>query len=529
MRRDFLYLIAVTAGLLALLPTALQAQGGLPIQELNVKVQLQRNGTASVQQELIYPNPSPLNWRLLSTARQLHLRADERTAQYKATKRGRELILEGSELAKQWQIAYTATTNLIRHDNRDQFFFKVFQQPGVPINRLSVDFYLPAETTGEGLSGNAYAIGGVVDPKATVVAANHLRYEAGFAGGQSLFTVNASWPKSVLRLSLWQELRLSFLNLELIPWLILGFGLPLLSLVVLLRLVLKQRREDRLVVTEIRSQPPSQLSPILVGVLLQKKIYPQGIAALLIDFCQRGYAVIVTKNQEYFLGRRQPPDEKLASWEQKLLFELFPSVETAISNEQLRALNKRSLFSPRIRDAFGEIYQVITDNHFFAENPHLTRVRYKLLALTLYFTGLFGLIWMAVVGSSTYLIIPLGSTMIIAWLIMRLTPKLIHYTREGQAARRDWLAFANYLKLGEPLQPEAARNRTFERYLPYAAALNQTLAWAQRFDRSSSVIVRPDWFITYRETTVAEFAQEIVRFTNDLSKILAGMRGPLVS
>lgn len=506
------------------------AQTKRSIETLRVTANLNSDGTVKVTQELTYALPTALSWQLFSNSRDLSVRADGQELNsrlYQLRRQTGATRITAAQAAKSWQVHYTTTTTLIRHNDRDQAFMKIFQQPGGTVNNISVTLTLPETVTESGLTGNVYAINGVVSPTTALVSNRQINYSARFASNEGLFTINASWPKSVLQLTRSEELRLTLLNLEILPWLLLGIVLPLLCFLILLQLLLRQRLSERRV-REISPTPPSALAPMLVGVLVNKKIYPAEIVALLVDLCQRGYIVIVKKGRRYYLSQRKVVDSNLQSWEQKFVEQLFPT-PTVVTENTLQLLSKQSLFSPKIRDAFAEIYQVITEMSFFAENPHHTRVRYKLVALFLYFLGAFSLLWTAISNLSPYLLIPLAGTMAMAFLIIRLTPKLIRYTDTGRAQRTAWLKFANYLAADQPLPLEATRNQLFEKYLPYAIALNRTEQWARRFDRSNTVIIKPDWFITYQESSTAEFVTELTTFTRAISESLASLRGPLVN
>jgi hypothetical protein len=512
-----------------LLGLAGQARGAAPMQQLNIETVLNQNGSVQIAQKLTYNTPVQLEWEVFSNIRKLAVSADGSDiddSRYSVGKIGNHHVVRAKQLAREWKITYTTTTTLVRNNNRDQIFIKIFQEIPDPIYNVSVSFSLPTNDMTEGLTGNAFAISGVSNPK-TTVHNNTVVYSAEYAAPGSLFTVSASWPKRVLSLTKIQEIRLYLTNLEVLPWLTLGILLPIIGLSMLL-LLYRRQRLDRVPVTSILDRPPSQLSAMLVGVLVQKKIHPRVIVALLVELCRRGYIVIVERTGQYYLSQRKPFDEHLTSWERNILEELFPD-HGKLATEGLQEITDSSLFSPKVRDAFGQVYQIITEQNFFLENPHLTRVKYKLFGLALYFTSAIGLLWVAIVGASPYLSIPLGGTMLVSFLIIRLTPKLVRYSESGIATRRDWISFGNFLGLKEPLPLESTRNHTFELYLPYAIALNKTKEWAERFDRSSTTIIKPDWFITYKESSTTQFVEDITELTDSISKTITTLRGPLVS
>jgi hypothetical protein len=507
------------------------AEERTPLTALTVDLTLQNDGLVRVHQTLDFAAASPLTWRLYSNARNLKVLADNQelnSDQIKEQSHNSQTVVQSAFEANSWVLEYLTSTTLIRHNDRDQIYFRVFEELGRTVSNVSISLHLPEDTLDPGLNGNIYAIGGVIGQATDVASTTTIHFQARYTGPKALLTVSANWPKSVLHLTTWQEWRLELSNLELIPWLVLGLFLPLAGLLVLVQLKIRVRLSER-ATKEVKNAPPSRLAPALVGVLVRKKIYPEEIGALMIDFCQRGYMVIVKKNHRYYLSQRKAADEHLEDWERQIFLQLFPDRNMAITENNFEANNQRLLFSPKIRDAFAQMYQVITAKRFFTENPHQTRVRYKLFALLLYFIGVGGALWTAVASQTPALLIPLMGTIVVAFLIIRLSPQLIHYSPEGGQIRLEWLAFKNFLVLKKALPLEVTQGQIFEKYLPYAVALNATTAWARRFDLSSVVIVRPDWFISFQDGSTVEFVKEVEEFTGVIAKEITSLRGPLVS
>ncbi len=513
-------------------PTVVSAQTSTPIRLLDINAELAETGELQIRQEIQYPAPARLNWVVFGAVSDVTISVDgQSTGLDKITlTHGKDQlrIVSPNTTGLTWNIYYKTRSQLFRSDERDQIYLPILKESGAGISLLQIRFQLPAGTTGDGLVGNLYAIGGVNQSTTRTDSSREVIATSQQIGPKAIVTLNAHWPTSLLRLTPTQELRLALANLELLPWLVLGLFLPLISFMVLLRLLLRQRHQETVHAPD-QSSPPEPLSPLIVGTLIDKKVYPQEIVAMLIDLCRRGYVVIVKKSGQYSLSQRKPLDTGLEPWERDVLESLFPIANAKVTAEQVSQINRQSLFSPKIRRAFSAMYEVVTAKGFFTENPHQTRVRYKLFALSLYFSSVIGAIWIAVSGASPYLLLPVAGNMLVCRLIIAYTPGLVHYTPTGRKARAAWVAFGRYLATAKSLPLEDARNQVFEKYLGYAVALGQTTAWAKRFDLSNTVIVKPDWFISYEETSTAQFAGEIEEFSSAISKLLTEMRGPLVS
>jgi len=525
-------IIILILGLIALWGVVSPSYAWSQAPDLAIRAQLSHDGRVDITQEIDYQSSSQLDWQILTDFHSLRVQADESWLDeryYQMERQADGYRLTSDVTASLWRLSYQTETTLIRGSDQDRLYLKLFDEPGFEVGRATIVFKVPDTLKSEGLYGNLYGIQGVTQPTSTLTSPNELTYQFDSIGTRAIVTINANWPKEILRLSFWREIKLLWRSLELIPWLILGLALPLAALFILWRLT-QRVKEGESVQIQLTSKLPSPLSPLLVGVLVKKKIYPEVIVALLIDLCRRGYLVIVKKGGEYFLAQRRELDRGLIAWEKDLISEIFPELNEKISREQMLNLNKK-LYSPIIRRAFGQIYQVVTDAGIFAENPHWTRVKYKLLALGFYFVAAIGLIWVALTGAASLLLIPLAGTMLISYLLIRLTPRLVRYTHKGLEVRREWLGFAAFLSEKEPLPAIAARDKTFEYLLPYAVALNCPKEWAKRFDAGSSAIITPDWFIGFgmSSSSTTRFVEELVAFAASVSRLITSLRGPTVN
>ncbi|HUD20879.1 MAG TPA: DUF2207 domain-containing protein [Candidatus Saccharimonadales bacterium] len=496
---------------------------------LAVVINMEKTGQVQVSETINYRNPSQLSWIIQSAYQDLNVQNQGASVSFSSQNGGDHTLITSASPSKSWVLTYTSVDNLIRHNDQDQLFFKIFEEPGLNLADINVSFNLPPGTyPDKGLTSNVYAINGVAEAKLVGSSSQSVSYHLDYAGPKALLTFSATWPKSFLSLTRYQELKLTLSNLELIPWIVLGGLLPLLGLLAFGDLLWKSKKATRQV-SEIIDRPPEEISPMLVGVLVNKKISKEEIAAVIIDLCSRGYLVIVHKNSGYYLGQRKPFDENLQPWEKLFLEQLLAGTDGKISADNLTDLASQSLYSPAIRQAFSDVYQIISDKTYFKENPHLTRIRYKLVALFIYFAGIAGAIWLAATDSSPYLLIPLAGTVLLAWLIMHFSSELINYSADGLAALNKWRAFANYLKNNQPYPVKSTTDQTFQRYLAYAMAMHATQDWAGRFEKANRMTLRPDWFISYQEQSQTQFVHELEEFTQSLSQVVDHMRGPSVS
>ncbi|MEX1123701.1 MAG: DUF2207 domain-containing protein [Patescibacteria group bacterium] len=525
----FLAVVGQVTLLLALLAPGVSI-AATPVESLVINASINSEGIILIEQKITYVTPSQLDWAVFSEVKNLTARSSQNSQPTKVSvkKSSGQTTIASQDFSTDWIISYQAPGNLIRHNNRDQFFLKVIDKPDRPIYQTQIIFSLPDGINSKTqLSGNVYSLSGVNEPKTTVINNQQIEFSADYAGPVSLLTISANWDKGIIILTPIKQAKLALSQLDAAPWLAFGILLPIASLFALISLLWRQKRQEQSS-DKLLEKPPSALSPALVGVLVRKKIYPEEIAALLIDLCQRGYLIIVKRADSYYLAMRKTLDEQVEPWEKEIVEEMFAGNQH-FSDQQLQNIGSTKLYSPQVRDAFRRVYDVITRQSYFQENPHQTRVRNKLVALAIYYASATAMIWIAVTDSSPYLILPLAGTMLVATLIIKTATRLANYSQRGLIERGRWQEFGNFLKANKPLPFESARNHTFEKYLPYAVALNSTLQWARRFDLSSISLIKPDWFVTYEESSTVEIAKDVAKFTNQISEGISSLRGPLVS
>lgn len=502
-----------------------RSQAAAPIAALNVDAQLQNDGSLRVSQTLRYYEPAPLDWTIYGSVQEISVTADGRTqTNWFSQNQGDSRRLVDKSAHGQWLISYRLSSALVRRDDRDQLFIKVLDTPGRAVDSVAVILDFSQPITADQFSFNAYTIGSR-NPKSEVLSPSVVRFRSELATSAALFTASASWPKNVIALTAVQNWQLTLMDFGLGSWLLLGLLLPLFTLIVFILLLTNVHRGERKV-SEVLTAPPATISPMLLGVLVDKAIQPSAIVATLVDLCQRGYLVIVRKNSGYYLSQRRLADQHLAEWERELIDQLFPSFGVVVSEEDAKSLGKKSFFSPKIRDAFRRAYAIATAVGVFVENPHLTRIRFRLFGLTFYFLALVGTLWVMFSNIDTPLLFPLLGSLGLAAVVIHFSERLTRYTKRGEADRERWLAFANYLAKGQPLGLEAVQTHLFERYLPYAICLGHTLAWANRFEAASTVIIRPDWFVSYEDLSPVELAESLVAFTQIISEELTKLHGP---
>jgi uncharacterized membrane protein len=244
------------------------------------------------------------------------------------------------------------------------------------------------------------------------------------------------------------------------------------------------------------AEPPSDLAPGLVGVLLDESVDLRDILATLVDLCRRGEARLEERGEEGFLGLmgrqdfvlvRQPTGESLADFEAAVL-EAFLDGEERKSFAQLR-----QHFYKRLPALHKQMYGALVAAGLLDADPEEVRGRYRLLALAaaagaaLLFCGTFPLLSVLpfLLALPAVVLVLSVATFVVAHYMPRKTPA-------GAEAAARWRAFRQYLRDIERYRDLREAEAVFDRYLPFAVALGLEDSWISKFAAAGAGA--PPWF-----------------------------------
>jgi hypothetical protein len=213
------------------------------------------------------------------------------------------------------------------------------------------DDHSPVNLNKIGNSYRVYAFHGVSKGETVLKNNNTAVFSGVNISPQAGFTIFVNWEKGSLKIKGIKKLMLNLPFMDMFLWGIFGLIVPLVALSFILIIYYRQRKSLTPIFTrESANQPPMELSPFFLGILLEKKITPRVLLGEIIDLCQRGYLVVFKENNRYILGKRKELDENLTAWEKSLVEELFPS-KALESNENINAREKSQLYSQKIKVA----------------------------------------------------------------------------------------------------------------------------------------------------------------------------------
>lgn len=321
------------------------------------------------------------------------------------------------------------------------------------------------------------------------------------------------------------------------------FSLPLLSFLFVFLLWYFGGRDPK--VSEsvaVQYQPPiymsNALTPAEIGVLIDEKLDMRDITASIVGLAVKGFIKIeekelfaldetneITKNVlkfakklslfdnfDYVLKKIKEPDASLTEFEQKLMGALFKSGKT-ISISELR--NK---FYKNIPDLNKIIYKCLVSKNYFKRNPDMIRAAYIIAGFIISVLGLIlGVIVSASIGERAILAgILIGVPL---FVFARFMPAK---TVSGARALIDVKGFEEFLSRAEKDRLERMKDENlFEKYLPYAIALNVVDRWASAFEGIYQK--PPEWYSSPRGLGVFSTNNFASRIDGAMSKMSAAM------
>jgi uncharacterized membrane protein YgcG len=244
------------------------------------------------------------------------------------------------------------------------------------------------------------------------------------------------------------------------------------------------------------AEPPSDLAPGLVGVLLDESADLRDILATLVDLCRRGEARIEEHSEEGFLGLVGKQDFIL---ERRVTGVTLPDYEGAVLDAFLAAGQRRA-FS-ELREEFykglpglqRQLFAALVHGGLLEEDPERVRGRYRLLAL-----GGVAVAGLLLCGS--FPLSPLAPIVfalpVVALILSAATFVLAHYmprkTPAGAEAAARWRAFRQYLRDIDKYRDLHEAREVFDRYLPFAIAFGLEEGWIRKFAAVGAE--GPPWF-----------------------------------
>ena len=218
------------------------------------------------------------------------------------------LYLENSRVNA--EVNSTSTTHRYR--------YQVVNQPKELVERLTIDVSLPAAVTEDTVAYRFVSNGGANLATAQLKDAQTLEYYAEDISTQAQLAIEFEVPKTIIAKSVLFTIQEYLLVLPIAIWVGISIGLPALAFLVLFLVGLAKNRRVSPFKGDI-IDPPSRLTPAMLGILLHGRLTNRELAATLLDLSRRGHLVIRRLSDNDFRFRRRKGNDRLEDYEQLLL------------------------------------------------------------------------------------------------------------------------------------------------------------------------------------------------------------------
>ena len=278
--------------------------------------------------------------------------------------------------------------------------------------------------------------------------------------------------------------------------------IPLIAFFVMLWLWWTRGRDPQRAAISVQYEPPDKLTPGECGTLVDNEAAMRDITATLVDLAVKGYLTIEQKEESHLLGlthskdyifhMQKPPTEWAAarSHEQEMLSALFDagaSHDVKLSDLQ----NHFYTHLPAIRD---RIFSALMSDGYYLHRPDTVKQGYigagLLLGVLLVFGGAGYFANATGIAAGTWIAAGVATGAVICIFGLFMSARTI----TGARALEKVLGFEEFLGRVEKDQIERLEKtpELFEKYLPYAMALQVEKKWVQAF--SGIALQPPQWY-----------------------------------
>jgi hypothetical protein len=277
--------------------------------------------------------------------------------------------------------------------------------------------------------------------------------------------------------------------------------IPVIAFFVMLWLWWTRGRDPARNAISVQYDPPDKLTPGECGTLVDNEAAMRDITATLVDLAVKGYMTIEQKDESHLLGLthskeyifhlKKPPAEwdSARSHEQEMLSALFD--DGATSDVRLSDLqNHFYTHLPAIRD---RIFNALMSDGYYLHRPDTVKQGYMGAGILIGFLMTAGTRFLSAItgiASGTWVIAGLATGAVIAIFGWFMSARTI----TGARALEKVLGFEEFLGRVEKDQIERLQKtpELFEKFLPYAMALQVEKKWVQAF--SGIAMQPPQWY-----------------------------------
>lgn len=283
-------------------------------------------------------------------------------------------------------------------------------------------------------------------------------------------------------------------------------------------------------VISVEYEPPHNLRPAEVGVLMDEKADTLDVSATIVDLAVRGYLTISEVEKAWIFGKadytlhRTKKEDALLPYESLLLEKLFSDGDSVSLSEL------KNSFYKDLQSVKEALYKEVTTKQLFADNPRTVRIRYAALGaigtaigVALVITSIAWIENSEVLRFWHGLLVSFGVAIGISGVFgLLLSGAMPRKTARGRELYRRVRGYELFVSGTEKYrQPFFERENIFMEVLPYAMVFGVTDKLANAFDEMGLTPPQPTWYTGTHPFAIAAFSSSMDSFSKSLSSAMA--------
>ncbi|HSE34614.1 MAG TPA: DUF2207 domain-containing protein, partial [Candidatus Paceibacterota bacterium] len=277
----------------------------------------------------------------------------------------------------------------------------------------------------------------------------------------------------------------------------------------------------------VEYEPPENLSPLESGAILDGTVNRKGISAEIVDLARRGFfdieetekKGIIFDTKDYQLTRHPNVKSALFPYESILLDALFTHEGRDLAYLRLSQLKEwKKDLNPTISQIDRAVLDALVEKGYYLQNPSKVRGAYLAAGVGLAVIGFFS-------GSFALGLVLSGVIVGIFAFVMPKTTVQGALIRERVAGFREYLSVAEADRIAFANAPER-KPEEFERFLPYAIIFGVEEAWAEQFKSIFEAYPKsgsPTWYHAASQGafSAAAFSSSLSSFASHTSNAMS--------
>ena len=261
----------------------------------------------------------------------------------------------------------------------------------------------------------------------------------------------------------------------------------------------------------VRFDPPKGVAPGLVGTLWDESADTRDVTATIVDLAVRGYMrVDHVEAEDYRLVKLKNSDATMLKYEGELFDQIF------LGRNEVLLSELKTTFAKTLQDVSVQMYQDTVSMGWYRRAPSSTRLAWAGLGVLLVVAGFFGSFFVANLGGSVLLTLPL----ILIGAVLIFTQRAAPVRQaEGSRVLAESKGFELFLRTADANQLKFEEGQDiFSKYLPYAIAFGIAEQWTKKFQDLAAAgyqVAEPNWMTGY---TMGSFWALSNGFTGTISQ-----------